>query len=72
VTEEASGKDVAPSRRSPFSALPRFEQELERRTIGLPAQVIGDKAKARLDDGVLEVVVPKAEKSRRQTVEIES
>ena len=42
------------------------------RTIGLPAEVVGDKAKARLKDGVLEITVPKAAKSKRQAVAIES
>jgi HSP20 family protein len=53
-----------------------YRREISRdyvsRAVPLPAQVIGDKAKARLDDGVLEVSVPKAVKSKRQTVEIES
>ncbi len=42
------------------------------RTVPLPAGVVSDKAKARLTDGVLEVTVPKAQMSKRQSVEIES
>jgi HSP20 family protein len=52
--------------------LANIGREYVSRRVGLPAEVIGDKVKARLNDGVLEVVVPKAEKSRRQTIEIES
>ena len=40
------------------------------RTVTLPNAVIADDAKARLDDGVLEVTVPKAQKTKRQTIEI--
>ena len=41
------------------------------RTVSLPAEVSGDSAKASLSDGVLEVIVPKAEVSKRQHISIE-
>ena len=51
-----------------------FRQEISRgyvsRTVSLPVEVDGEKATARLSDGVLEVVIPKVEKAKRQKVEI--
>lgn len=41
------------------------------RTMSLPSEVDGTKATSSFKDGVLEVVVPKLEKSRRHTVKIE-
>ncbi len=41
------------------------------RTVGLPAEVDGDKAKARLENGILEVTVPKVAKSKRRQVKID-
>jgi HSP20 family protein len=41
------------------------------RTVALPAQVHSDKAKASLKDGVLELTLPKVEKSKRRKIEIE-
>jgi HSP20 family protein len=41
------------------------------RTVALPAQVHSDKAKASLKDGVLELTLPKVEKSKRRTVTVE-
>jgi HSP20 family protein len=53
-----------------------YRREISRgyvsRTVALPSEVVTDKAKARLEDGVLEVTVPKATKSKRHSVEIES
>lgn len=40
------------------------------RTMSLPSEVDGSKAKSSFKDGVLEVVVPKHEKARRHTVTI--
>jgi HSP20 family protein len=40
------------------------------RTVALPAQVHSDKAKASLKDGVLELTLPKVEKSKRRKIEI--
>jgi HSP20 family protein len=40
------------------------------RTVALPAQVESDKAKASLKDGVLELTLPKVEKSKRRTVTV--
>lgn len=42
------------------------------RTIPLPAYVDGSKAKARYRDGVVELTLPKTERSRRQKIEIDS
>lgn len=42
------------------------------RTIALPAEVDGTQAKARLEDGLLEVSVPKSAKSSRRRIEVES
>ncbi len=42
------------------------------RTITLPAPVDGDKAKASLKDGILELYLPKAAPARRHTIKVES
>ena len=44
----------------------RFE-----RTFQLPNDVVGDKIQARFEDGVLEVLVPKAAPSKGRSIEIE-
>jgi HSP20 family protein len=41
------------------------------RTVALPAQVHSVKAKASLKDGVLELTLPKVEKSKRRTIAVE-
>jgi len=41
------------------------------RTLALPTTVESDKAKASLKDGVLELTLPKVEKSKRRTVTVE-
>ncbi len=41
------------------------------RTVALPAEVDGSKAKADFKDGMLELVLPKVEKSKRHTVKVE-
>lgn len=41
------------------------------RSVSLPAEVDGTKAKAQLRDGVLEVKVPKSRKSTRRTIKVE-
>jgi len=40
------------------------------RTIPLPVDVVGDKAKAELKDGILELVIPKATKVSRHKVDV--
>ena len=40
------------------------------RTLSLPAEVDGTKAKAEFKDGILEVVIPKTAKSKRHDVEV--
>lgn len=40
------------------------------RTIPLPVDVVGDKAKAELKDGILELVIPKASKVSRHKVSV--
>lgn len=40
------------------------------RTIPLPMDVVGDKAKAELKDGILELVIPKATKVSRHKVNV--
>ena len=42
------------------------------RTVPLPARVHGDDARATLRDGMLEVIVPKAEESKRKRIDVES
>lgn len=42
-----------------------------KRSIMLPASIVDDKIKATFKDGVLEIKVPKAEKSKRKTVTID-
>ena len=52
-----------------------FRSEISRgsfsRTVALPAGVDTDKARAVFNDGILELTIPKAEKSKRKNVEIE-
>ncbi len=52
-----------------------FRREISRsyvsRTVALPAEVNGEKARAKFKDGILELCVPKVAKSKRQKVEIE-
>lgn len=40
------------------------------RTVPLPADVDGEKAKASFSDGILELTLPKQEKSRRHKIEV--
>lgn len=40
------------------------------RSIPLPVSVLGDKAKAEMKDGILELVIPKASKVSRHTVNV--
>ncbi|MEZ5557887.1 MAG: Hsp20/alpha crystallin family protein [Pseudomonadales bacterium] len=42
------------------------------RTVPLAAEVNGDAARATLKDGLLEVTIPKVEKSKRKRIEIQS
>lgn len=52
-----------------------YRREMSRgefqRTLRLPANVKGDQTKASFKDGVLELVVPKAAGSKRQTIKVE-
>ena len=52
-----------------------FRQELTRgsfsRTLNLPSQVDGSKAKAQFKNGILELTLPKLEKSQRHSIQIE-
>ena len=41
------------------------------RTVGLPAEVDGDKAKATFKDGVLELTLPKVAVSKRRSIKVE-
>ncbi len=41
------------------------------RTVALPATVDADRAKAAFKDGILELTLPKVEKSKRRTVKVE-
>lgn len=41
------------------------------RTVGLPAEVDTSKAKAKFKDGLLELNLPKVEKSKRRTIAVE-
>ncbi len=51
-----------------------FRREISRgefqRTVSLPDNVDGEKAKASFKDGILKVTIPKTEKSKRKTIEI--
>jgi len=42
------------------------------RTVPLPCAVDGDRAKARLKDGMLEITLPKAEAAKRKRIDVES
>lgn len=52
-----------------------YRQEISRgtfsRTVTLPGGVNGDKAKARFEDGVLELTLPKEERSKRRKIKVE-
>lgn len=41
------------------------------RTVALPSEVDSAKAKARYKDGILELTLPKVNKSKRRTVKVE-
>jgi HSP20 family protein len=41
------------------------------RTVALPGPVDGDRAKAQLKDGMLEVTLPKVERARRKRINVE-
>ena len=41
------------------------------RTVALPADVDGDKAKATFNEGVLEMTMPKLERSKRHSIKVE-
>ena len=41
------------------------------RTVMLPAEVDGSKAKAKFNDGLLELTLPKLEKSKRRSIAVE-
>lgn len=41
------------------------------RTLSLPAEVKEDQAKAKFKDGILELTMPKVEKSKRRTIKVE-
>jgi HSP20 family protein len=51
-----------------------YRREISRgefqRTVSLPCQVDSDQAKASFKDGILEVVIPKLEKTQRKSIEI--
>jgi HSP20 family protein len=52
-----------------------FRSEISRgsfaRTVGLPSFVNADEAKASFKDGVLELTLPKVEKAKRRTIDID-
>lgn len=41
-----------------------------KRTLSLPTQVDGEKAKASFKDGILDITIPKSEQSKRKSIEI--
>jgi HSP20 family protein len=51
-----------------------FRSEIQRgslvRTVRLPDEVVGEKAKAHFEDGLLEITIPKAEKAARHSIKI--
>jgi HSP20 family protein len=48
-----------------------IEQGSFSRTIGLPAEVDGNKVKAKFEDGLLELTMPKLEHSKRRAIKID-
>ncbi len=42
------------------------------RSIALPAHVLGDKAEAVYEDGILKIVIPKAPESKPKTIKVKS
>lgn len=53
-----------------------YRKEIRRgsfyRSLQLPARVIGDKAAASAEDGVLKIVIPKAEEAKPKTIKIKT
>ena len=49
-----------------------ISQEYVSRTVSLPARVLGEQVKAKLNDGVLDITVPKSDESNTQKITIES
>lgn len=53
-----------------------YRKEIRRgsfhRSIQLPAHVNGDKAQAVAEDGVLKIIIPKAQESKPRTIKIET
>jgi len=42
------------------------------RTLGLPAEVVADKAKAEFEDGILTITLPKAEEVKPKTITVKA
>ncbi|MGR8941428.1 MAG: Hsp20/alpha crystallin family protein [Gammaproteobacteria bacterium] len=69
ITIKASTKQEAKKESGEY-----YRREISRgefqRSLPLPAQVDSDKAKASFKDGMLEIVLPKLEKTKRRNIEI--
>jgi HSP20 family protein len=69
VTIKSSSKREEKEERGEY-----YRREISRgefqRTVSLPAQVDSDKVQASFKDGILEIVLPKLEKTQRKSIEI--
>lgn len=69
ITIRASSKHEEKNEKGDY-----YRREISRgefqRTLSLPSQVDADKAKASFKDGMLEITLPKIEKSKRKSIDI--
>ncbi|MDD5114790.1 MAG: Hsp20/alpha crystallin family protein [Methylobacter sp.] len=69
ITIRASSKEEKKEEKGKY-----FHREITRgefqRVLPLPENVDGDNAKATFTDGILKVIIPKTEKTKRKTIEV--
>jgi HSP20 family protein len=70
LTIEAKRKEKKEEKGERFYRIERKIGSL-RRTVSLPVEIDAERAKAKMKDGVLEIVLPKKEKRKGKEIEIE-
>jgi HSP20 family protein len=70
LTIEAKRKEKKEEKGERFYRIERKVGSL-RRTVSLPVEIDAERAKAKMKDGVLEIVLPKKEKRKGKEIEIE-
>ena len=70
VTIRGTTKHEEKEERGDYHRRERYHGEFAR-SIALPTHVEGDKAKATFENGVLEITLPKVEKTKRRTIKVE-